>query len=183
MSFPTQQAFIHSGDWDEETRKHPAMKWMERYTREQIDVRTWANGADPNEWHTSDFALQKSDGTRREGADKANDALGEIYGPFTGGQKHEPTFLVCWEEGDGWSMIGHAKTYVGFQGVEGTITDNEGKNWSAVMEAAFRFWYVKDESGPDGIKIKETRIYADPMPALGFMLQNKMVSPKDLGLA
>ena len=80
-------------------------------------------------------------------------------------------------------MIGHAKTYVGFKDVEGTITDNEGKKWSAVMEAAFQFWYVKDQSGPECIKIKETRIYADPMPALEFMLQNKMVSAKDLGLA
>ena len=80
-------------------------------------------------------------------------------------------------------MFGHAKTFVGFKDVEGKFTDNEGKKWSAVMEAAFRFWYVKDENGPDGIKIKETRIYADPLPALGFMLQNKMVSAKDLGLA
>ena len=96
MSFPTQQAFIHNGDWNEETRKHPAMKWMERYTREQIDARTWASGADPNTWHTPDFTLQKSDGTRREGADKANDALAEVYGLFSGGQKHVPTFLVCW---------------------------------------------------------------------------------------
>lgn len=80
-------------------------------------------------------------------------------------------------------MFGHAKTYVGFKNVEGTLSDNEGKKWSAVMEAAFQFWYVKDESGPDGIKIKETRIYTDPMPALGFMLQNKLVSAKDLGLA
>ena len=51
------------------------------------------------------------------------------------------------------------------------------------MEAAFQFWYVNDQNGPDGIKINETRIYADPMPALGFMLQNKMVSAKDPGLA
>ena len=51
------------------------------------------------------------------------------------------------------------------------------------MEAAFHFWYVKDSNGPDGIKIKETRIYTDPMPALGFMLRDKMVSAKDLGLA
>ena len=80
-------------------------------------------------------------------------------------------------------MIGHAKTYVGFKDVEGTISDNEGKKWSAIMEAAFQFWYVKDQNGPDGIKIKETRIYADPMPALGFMLQNQMASAKDLGLA
>jgi hypothetical protein len=87
------------------------------------------------------------------------------------------------EEGDGWCLFGHAKTFVGFKHVEGTISDNEGKRWSAVMEGAFHFWYVKDESGPDGIKIKETRIYADPMPAVGFMLQNGIVSAKDLGLA
>lgn len=50
------------------------------------------------------------------------------------------------------------------------------------MEAAFHFWYVKDQNGPDGIKLKGSRIYADPMPVLGFMLQNEMVSAKDLGL-
>jgi hypothetical protein len=80
-------------------------------------------------------------------------------------------------------MFGHAKTFVAFEGVEGSISDNEGKKWSAVMEAAFRFWYVRDDSGPDGFKIKETRIYADPMPAVGFMLQKGIVSAKDLGLA
>jgi hypothetical protein len=90
---------------------------------------------------------------------------------------------TCREEGDGWCLFGHAKTFVGFKDVEGTISDNEGKKWSAVMEAAFHFWYVKDESGPDGIKIKETRIYADPMPAVGFMLQHGIVSAKDLGFA
>jgi hypothetical protein len=80
-------------------------------------------------------------------------------------------------------MFGHAKTFVGFEGIDGTISDNDGNKWSAVMEAAFRFWYVKDESGPDGIKLKETRIYADPMPAVGFMLQKGIVTAKDLGLA
>jgi hypothetical protein len=80
-------------------------------------------------------------------------------------------------------MFGHAKTFVGFGGIDGTISDNDGNKWSAVMEAAFRFWYVKDESGPDGIKLKETRIYADPMPAVGFMLQKGIVTAKDLGLA
>ena len=80
-------------------------------------------------------------------------------------------------------MFGHAKTFVGFEGIDGTISDNDGNKWSAVMEATFRFWYVKDESGPDGIKLKETRIYADPMPAVGFMLQKGIVTAKDLRLA
>jgi hypothetical protein len=96
MSFPTQNAFIHIGDWDDETRKHPATKWMEKYTRTQIDARAFTKGASPNEWHVFDFVLQKSDGTRREGADKANETLTEIYGMFSGGHKHQPTFVVCW---------------------------------------------------------------------------------------
>ena len=96
MSFPTQNAFVHTGDWDDETRKHPAMKWMEQYTRTQIDERAFMKGASPNEWHVSDFVLQKSDGTRREGADKTNETLTEIYGLFSGGHKHEPTLVVCW---------------------------------------------------------------------------------------
>jgi hypothetical protein len=32
MSFPTTPAFVHVGTWNDETRKHPAMKWMEEYT-------------------------------------------------------------------------------------------------------------------------------------------------------
>ena len=96
MSFPTQNAFVHTGDWDDETRKQPAMKWMEQYTRTQIDGRGFMKGASPNEWHVSDFVLQKSDGTRREGADKTNETLTEIYGLFSGGHKHEPTLVVCW---------------------------------------------------------------------------------------
>jgi hypothetical protein len=87
------------------------------------------------------------------------------------------------EEENGWAAFGHAKTYIGFEGVDGKISDKEGKKWSTIVEAAFRFWYVKDESGPQGIKLKETMIYADPMPAVGFMLQNGIVTAKDLGLA
>lgn len=34
MSIPTTPAFIHVGTWDDETRKHPAMKWMEDFTLE-----------------------------------------------------------------------------------------------------------------------------------------------------
>jgi len=200
MSFPTQPVFVHTGDWDEESRKHPAVKWMEEYTKTQVDSRVWTDGKVMNDWHTSDFAYQRSDGGRREGVDKVNGALTEVYGPFSA-HKHRPTFLLCWyaysllpdkqishkhyrrEDGNGWTIFGHAHVYVGFKGVEGTITDPDGDKWSAVMEAAFRFWYVKDESGKDGIKIQETRTYADPMPAIGFMLQKGIVSAKDLGLA
>lgn len=34
MSYPTTQVFIHKGSWDDETRQHPVMHWMEQYTKE-----------------------------------------------------------------------------------------------------------------------------------------------------
>jgi len=32
MSYKTQPAFVHQGDWDAESDSHPAMKWMHEYT-------------------------------------------------------------------------------------------------------------------------------------------------------
>lgn len=71
-SLPTKEAFIHTGSWDDETRQHPAMKWMEQYTRDVIDGRAWDISAeDPG--HAKNFTLLKSNGETVEGADKAWD--------------------------------------------------------------------------------------------------------------
>nr|OQO20178.1 hypothetical protein B0A51_11680 [Rachicladosporium sp. CCFEE 5018] len=183
---PTAQAFVHDGNWDAETDGNQAMKFMGNYTRNYVDNRDFmkADAKIFDKWHTKDFVFQKSDGTRTSGADDTAKALQEVYAIFSGGHKHRPTSLACWDEKDGSiTMFGHAKVYVGFEGHDKTVTDDDGDKWNAVMEGGFRFWYVKDESGVDGIKIKETRIYADPMPAIGYALKNGILSPKDLGLA
>lgn len=41
MSFPTTPTFVHTGPWNHQTRAHPAMKWMEDYTKQAIDARAW----------------------------------------------------------------------------------------------------------------------------------------------
>ena len=51
MSSSTQplKAYVHFGTWDDSTRQHPAMKWMEHYTRHIIDEARWD---EPGEkWH------------------------------------------------------------------------------------------------------------------------------------
>jgi hypothetical protein len=48
MSVPTRPAFIHVGTWDDETRKHPAMKWMEDYTLNFNKRGDW--GQDECDW-------------------------------------------------------------------------------------------------------------------------------------
>lgn len=39
-------AFFHLGTWDDETRKHEALDWMENYTRNLVDARYWEEPAE-----------------------------------------------------------------------------------------------------------------------------------------
>lgn len=182
MSYPTQPVFVHKGSWDDETRLHPVMQWMEDYTHEFDRTRAFATGS-PSDWLTSDFSVQLSDGTRITGMKDAIHALTEKYAPFSGGHKHDPTELLTWEEGDHWCMFGHAKCFIGFEGVAASVKDPQGQSWNVVVEATYRFVYVKDESGTGGYKMRETKIYADPTPAVEFMMKQGIASAKDLGLA
>ena len=54
MSFPTQPAFVHNGSWDDTTRTHPAMEWMERYTKQAIDGRQMDDPSARAKWMTDD---------------------------------------------------------------------------------------------------------------------------------
>ena len=38
---PTQQAFVHIGDWDAETRQHPALAWFEPVVSDLFDQHKW----------------------------------------------------------------------------------------------------------------------------------------------
>jgi hypothetical protein len=60
MSVPTTPAFIHIGTWDDETRKHPGMKWMEEFTLNfnkrgdwNKDESDWVSSPDDISLHTS----------------------------------------------------------------------------------------------------------------------------------
>ena len=102
MSYPTQPAYIHTGDWDTETRSHPAMKFMENFTRNAFDKRSWTTGTPATEWHVPDYTLYKANGEVFHGAEKAwNEGIPGIYAPFAA-HLHEPEFCVCWETEEGW---------------------------------------------------------------------------------
>jgi len=109
MSYPTKEAFIHSGPWDDETRKHPAMKWMEHYTKNIVDERKFMSESADSLGHTSDWTYQKSTGETFEGNEKAVDALKETYAPFSA-HVHDPTFVVCWETEKGWESTFSPRT-------------------------------------------------------------------------
>jgi hypothetical protein len=45
MSSATQPAFIHNGSWDEKSRAHPVMKFLEDFTVNDFDNKDWAKCA------------------------------------------------------------------------------------------------------------------------------------------
>ncbi|KAK3110986.1 hypothetical protein LTR53_014188 [Teratosphaeriaceae sp. CCFEE 6253] len=174
MAYPTQPALVSTGTWNATTRSHPAMKWMEHYTTTIIDGRQFA-GPSPasaaSVGHTADWTLQKSTGEVVEGAEKAWAALAEVYAPF-GAHVHDPVFLVCWETGKGWDMLGIASLWYNLQAPgEGKIKGFGGKEWDG-------FSYVK--GGKDGVELARTEIYSDPSAALVQMLKRGMLTPEQL---
>lgn len=156
------------------------MNWMENYTKDVVDARKFIDSA-PDEWHTSDWTLQKSTGEQFKCTDKAWAALKETYAPFAE-HVHDPQFLVCWEMEKGWGMLGIARLWWNLQappsGGEKKIMGHGGKEWDGVTPGAFFFEYVK--SGKNEIKLARSEIFSDPSAALVAMLKRGMLKPEQL---
>ncbi|KAH7392327.1 hypothetical protein DE146DRAFT_790847 [Phaeosphaeria sp. MPI-PUGE-AT-0046c] len=179
MSYPTKPAFIHVGTWDDRTRAHPVMKWMENYTVEIVDKKVW-NDKPSDDYLTSDHKLNKSTGEVVSGGDASFSAMrDEIYAPLAQ-HFHDPQYLVAWDDGDEHEMIGVASLFynLAIPGDGNKIKDRNGKSWDGVIPAAFHFRYVKDDE--HGYKLSRTAIYNDPTAAVVGMLKRGMMKPEDL---
>jgi len=171
MSFPTQPAFIHSGSWDAESRKHPAMKWMEAYTDAFDSRESWSTPY--TDWHVEDWYGVKADGQATSTGQKGWEELKEVYAPFLQ-QKHEPYFLVCFETHDGYEMIGQALVYGKLPGHptadEKRVQDRSGKEWDVAVPGGFHFFYVKgDGAKHGGFLMKKSEIMSDSIPVVTIL--------------
>ena len=162
---------------------------MADYTKNVVDARLWETDLPATKHHvhsqssippppptnpppspsqTSDWTLQTSDGKSFSGAEKAWAQLAVTYGPFEA-HKHDPTFLCCFDDKeDGYQMIGVANVYFSLGGPRNAVKDPQGESWDGSTPGAFHFHYVKEDGG---LKLKFTRIYSDPSPALKVMLE------------
>ncbi|KAF2678184.1 hypothetical protein K458DRAFT_409155 [Lentithecium fluviatile CBS 122367] len=176
MSFPTKPAFIHYGTWDDESRAHECMKWMEQYTH-AADRKAWDTEPSSN-WFTSDCALYKPTGEVISGGDAAWNAIKEVYAPFSE-HLHIPQFIVVWERENGWEMLGVATLYwnLPVPGEGGKVKDVKGKEWDGAGPAAFDFWYRKTDAG---IRLEKEAIYADSSAAVKEMVKRGMVKAEDV---
>ncbi|KIY02563.1 uncharacterized protein Z520_01028 [Fonsecaea multimorphosa CBS 102226] len=172
MSYPTKPAFVHVGTWDDETRKHPAMKWMEQYTIEFNKRGDWSK--EESDWLSKDAVLIKPDGSVHKGNADAFKEAKAVYSAFTS-EFHEPYFLICVDTDDGWEMIGTAHMFANCQGTptaaEKKVKDLQGREWDVKIPGGFHFYYAKQsKAAHDGIVLKKTEILCDSMPAVQILL-------------
>jgi len=180
MSVSTQPAFIHVGTWDDETRRHPAMKWMQDYTEYFNSRQGWDH--DSTDWHSSDFTLVKPDGTVVTGSAETWAEQKAMYAPFTS-EVHEPYFLVCWETSNGWGMLGQAYLLANCAGApsagETKVKDSQGREWDVKIPSAFHFTYVKkDGARHGGIEMSHAEIMGDSMPAVQILMKRGVIKPE-----
>ncbi|KAF1925030.1 uncharacterized protein M421DRAFT_8291 [Didymella exigua CBS 183.55] len=179
MSFSTKPAFVHYGTWDDETRSHPAMKWMEHYTN-QFDAK--AVDDVKNNLLTHDHVLVRTTGQMDAGAQASVDALYKVlYAPFAK-WAHIPQHVICYAVEDGWEMMGHATLYwtlavPGKQESGANVRDQEGNEWDGANPAAFNFRY-RMEGGE--IRMCRMEIAADPSTVIVSMLKRGMMKAEDL---
>ncbi|KAJ4344576.1 uncharacterized protein N0V89_012320 [Didymosphaeria variabile] len=177
MSVPTTPAFVHVGAWDDETRKHPAMKWMEEYTLNFNKRGDWDQ--EESDWLSSDFTLIKPDGKTSTGNAAAFAESKGMYQYFTS-EFHEPYFLVTWETNEGWEMLGQAYFFAELPGnataQEKKAQDLAGREWDVKIPAAFHFVYVKQkDASHDGIVLKRTEIMSDSLPAVQILMARGVI--------
>jgi hypothetical protein len=177
-SYPTKPAYImYCSGWEERVKEHPVFDWMADH-EEAFDFGT-AKSDPYTKWFTSDFTFVDSTGKTTKGADAWQEMLA-LYAPFSG-HFHEPFFGVIFETETGFELIGCAKIFANLakEGDGEKKKDGQGREWDLEAPGAFHFTYVRDESGPKGLKLSSERLYADKIPVVGAMLKRGMVTVED----
>jgi hypothetical protein len=178
MSYPTQPTYILScNGWD--NTEHPVMAWMHEHQKSFDSKDMIKNG--PGNWMTEDFVYVKPTGEVVSGVGPAFEAIKEMYAPLKD-HYHEPKFGLIWDTSDGYELFGVANMYANFPVPGGgeKCKDLKGDVWDICTPGAFHFKYCKDSSGPQGLKLKVQKLYADTLPMVGKMIERGMVKPEQL---
>lgn len=175
MSFATTPAYIYSiKGWEKQYREIPVIDWMFDYEA-AFDWGDMKSGPH-TPWHADDFSYTKPTGVCVTGGEAAWAALLEGYSPFSS-HYHEPFFFIIWDTPTGYGLFGCAKVFGKLHAPgELTKTDLEGRKWDVEIPGAFLFEYVKDPSGPKGLKLKSQKLFADGVPVICDMIKRGMVT-------
>lgn len=174
MSFPTTPAYVqHLEGWPEHTREHPAIDWMFGYAK-AFDGGDMKSGPH-TPWHADNFVYAKSGVAHPPGAASWQKLVSD-YAAFTA-HYHEPLYYVIHETASGWELIGEANIYGNLPVQNGDkVKDAEGREWDIKAAGAFHFVFVKDPSGPKGVKMQKQTIHGDMLPVAKELVNRGMIT-------
>ena len=178
MSFTNKPVYIvdDAQGWQEKFKEHPVMDWQWDFEKLFDFGNLKEEGYQA--WLTDDFSFTAPYGATTTGLEAAWAQVKDTYQFFTA-YYHEPIEYIVWETETGWKLTGRAFMYVNFPvPLEGAtkVADLTGKEWDWKMIGMFTFEWVKDPSGPKGIKMKRWDVVADGFPMMNEMVKRGMVT-------
>jgi hypothetical protein len=179
MSYTTFPAYIqYAKGWETRFQEHPVMDWLSDY---EVAFDTGDMKSGPHTpWHADDYSFTKPTGECITGGAPAWAAFLEMYRPFSA-HFLEPFFFIIWETPTGYELIGTVRLF-GNLAVPGerTQTDLQGRKWDIGAPGATHLKFVKDPSGPKGLKLNSEEVFTDGIPVIGEMIKRGMVTPEQI---
>jgi hypothetical protein len=181
MSYLSKPAFVvdRAEGWKHaEHREHPVIDWMYDYEREFDEGDMKKTGPAP--WHHDDLVFTHPSGRVFNGSKESWEGLLGFYAPLAA-HYHEPDQFIVWETDRGYKLNGIAKVYTNLLVPgEKKHKDLTGRAWDTVGNGGFTFEFIKDPSGPKGLKIIGHTLCGDGLGLFSEMVDRKMCTTDEV---
>ncbi|KAJ3464839.1 hypothetical protein MRS44_009625 [Fusarium solani] len=178
MSYQTKPCFIGSfKGWDNEALKHPVMQYLNTLNTDFCETKV-AHPEPHTKWFTQEFELQTQTGQvlRGEEAWKRMIHTTRFYDKFS----MEPISAFIQGTEDGYDGMVYGNMYTNFvEPGEKKHSDNKGIEWELRIPRAYRLTFLKDSSGPHGLKISNLVIVGDTLGTMAAAVRKGMVSQEN----
>jgi hypothetical protein len=178
MSFTNKPVYVvdDAQGWQEKFNEHPAVEWQWEFEKALDFGNLLKEGYQA--WLTDDFSYTNPAGISTTGVEASWQQVREMY-QFYASFYHEPTEYIVWEIETGWRLAGGAFVYVNFPvPLEGAtkVKDLTGREWDYKMTGMFTFEWVKDPSGPKGIRLKKQSVCGDSLAMMNELVKRGMIT-------
>ncbi|KAH7243782.1 hypothetical protein MRS44_017148 [Fusarium solani] len=178
MSYPTKPCFVGSfKGWDNEALKHPALQYLNDLNTDFGETKV-AHSGPHTKWSTQDWEFQAQNGQvlRGEEAWKRLIHSARFYDKLS----IDPLCAFIQDTEDGYDGILYANLYTNFvKPGEKNQSDNKGIEWEMRIPRTYRLTFVKDSSGPHGLKLSKLAIVGDVMGTMATAVRKGLVSQEN----
>jgi hypothetical protein len=180
MVYLSKPAYVieNAEGWSAKYREHPVFDWMADFSHAFDFGDMKASG--PTPWLADDIVFTHPSGKVFTGVKASWEGILEMYS-MAASHYHEPVKGIIWETDKGYKLMGFVKLYINLPVPgEKKCKDLSGREWDTMGNGAAAFEFVKDASGPKGLKMTSHTLIADPLGIQSEMIARKMCTADDI---